>query len=298
MNPQARNPTSPPQGWPPDGGKSDEPSSFRDKLLGSHNKDPFARVDLLAENLIKVDYENGNMLLPKFHIEEKVVQELCAQWGDALIVKLMGRGIGYKALNEKLKVIWKLQGTMELVDLGFGYFLVRLSSLEDMTKVLNEGPWMVNDHYLTIRFWDPDFIPSKHEITKTGARVRFPELNMVYCNESVLLAFAASMGKPIKVDKSTLQASRGHFARVCVEIDLHKPLVGRFWLDDHWYKVEYEGLHEICMECGCYGHLANKCPSKMPNETVPANSMQGGTFLRCVPLAPLNKILQRRLLTI
>lgn len=26
-----------------------------------------------------------------------------------------------------------------------------------------------------------------------------------------------------------------------------------------WYKVEYEGLHRICTNCGCYGHYARNC---------------------------------------
>ena len=33
------------------------------------------------------------------------------------------------------------------------------------------------------------------------------------------------------------------FARVCVEIDLDKLAIGKVWLKDFWYKVEYEGLH-------------------------------------------------------
>ena len=45
------------------------------------------------------------------------------------------------------------------------------------------------------------------------------------------------------------------FARVCVEIDLDKLAIGKVWLKDLWYKVEYEGLHHICATCGCYGYL-------------------------------------------
>jgi hypothetical protein len=30
--------------------------------------------------------------------------------------------------------------------------------------------------------------------------------------------------------------------------------VGRIWIKDHWYNVEYEGLHIICGKYGCYGN--------------------------------------------
>jgi hypothetical protein len=45
-------------------------------------------------------------------------------------------------------------------------------------------------------------------------------------------------------------SKRGRFARICV---------GKIWVRDHWYKVEYEGLHIICGKCGCYDHLGKDC---------------------------------------
>lgn len=52
---------------------------------------------------------------------------------------------------------------------------------------------------------------------------------------------------------------RGKYARVCVEIDLNKPVLGRVGLCGVWYNVEYEGLHLLCSNCGCYGHLFRQC---------------------------------------
>lgn len=47
-----------------------------------------------------------------------------------------------------------------------------------------------------------------------------------------------------------------------VEINLTKPVIGKVWLRDHWYRVEYEGLHRICSTCGYYGHLTRECTQK------------------------------------
>lgn len=91
------------------------------------------------------------------------------------------------------------------------------------------------------------------------AWVRFPKLSVMYYEEDVLYAHASSIGTPIKIDVNTRLATRGRFARVCVEIDLTKPLVAKFWLDERWYSVEYEGIHTICFECGRYGHRAESC---------------------------------------
>lgn len=70
---------------------------------------------------------------------------------------------------------------------------------------------------------------------------------------------ASVIGKPIHVDQNTLHVERGHFARVCVKIDLSKPVVWKIQLYDHWYRVEYQGLHLICAKCSCYGQLSRDC---------------------------------------
>jgi len=44
--------------------------------------------------------------------------------------------------------------------------------------------------------------------------------------------------------------------RLCVQIDLSIAVVGKFNLNGSWYYVEYKGLHILCVECGCYGHVA------------------------------------------
>ena len=93
---------------------------------------------------------------------------------------------------------------------------------------------------------------------------------------------ASAIGRPIKVDTNTLKVERGKFARVCVEVDLTMPVVGKIWVNSHWYKVQYEGLHLICTSCGCYGHLGRNCTTTAatvhndsPQNHTAANS-QGG----------------------
>ncbi|MCH81939.1 hypothetical protein A2U01_0002733 [Trifolium medium] len=38
----------------------------------------------------------------------------------------------------------------------------------------------------------------------------------------------------------------GKFARVCIEIELDKPVVDKVWFREFWYHEEYEGLHLLC----------------------------------------------------
>jgi len=107
-------------------------------------------------------------LVSKIFLDDKIFNDLCQSWGKTLIVKLLGKSIGYTHMNTRLKGIWRLTRGFELRGVGLREF-------------------------------------------------------------------------------------------VCKN-DLNQPLVLRkVWIWGHWYKVEYEGLHIICGNYGCYGHHGRSC---------------------------------------
>lgn len=129
-------------------------------------------------------------------------------------------------MKDRLVRLWKLSSTFDLMDIGNVFFMVKFDVEADRLKVMDGGPWMVFDHYLTGQQWTPDFVSPVAKIDKTMVWIRFPWLNVFYYDESILLALAAAVGKLIKVDSNTLDIRRGSFAKICVEVDLTKPVVG------------------------------------------------------------------------
>ncbi|CAN1152853.1 hypothetical protein LINPERHAP2_LOCUS19015 [Linum perenne] len=81
------------------------------------------------------------------------------------------------------------------------------------------------------------------------------------------------IGKTIRMDLATAEGARARYARVCVEIDLSKPLLGKYMIGDRVFYVEYESIENICYECGFYGHKIGSCPSSKSSipEDVPSN---------------------------
>lgn len=72
---------------------------------------------------------------------------------------------------------------------------------------------------------------------------------------------------------TTLAKSRGRFARVCIEIDLEKPLVATYKMKGKYWKLQYEGLHELCFVCGKYGHTDPRCPKKTGKQVVEVDEL-------------------------
>nr|KYP37853.1 Transposon TX1 uncharacterized [Cajanus cajan] len=146
--------------------------------------------------------------------------------------------------------------------------MVKFDLEADRERVMHGGPWMLFDHYLIVRPWSPEFVASATKVDSTIVWIRFPGFGVMFYDESVLLTIASAIGKPVKVELNTLNMTRGRFARVCVEINLEEPVVGRFFLNGVWYNVEYEGLHLLCSSCGCYGHVLRNCPHAARSESM------------------------------
>ncbi|KAH1193804.1 hypothetical protein GmHk_19G054760 [Glycine max] len=196
---------------PLDGGDSVSPPSpakvsFRNKTMVNKEK-PVSRphIDLLKENLTKIEYEDDNPLKPKVVIADLLFEGLCTPWQDTLVVKLLRKKLGFNLMKERLSRICKLKVCFDLMDVGNDFYMAKFNLEEDRTK-------------------SPSFVSPEATIDKTMVWIRFPGLNLFFYDESILMALAAVVENPVRVDSNTLDVRRGCFARVCVEVDFNKPV--------------------------------------------------------------------------
>ena len=92
--------------------------------------------------------------------------------------------------------------------------------------------------------------------------------------ETFLVRAGVKLGTMLKIDQNTSIHSRGKFARICVEINLRRKLVPAILVLGREFKVEYEGLHLICFNCGQYGHRMEIC---METVVAPAKTAEVAT---------------------
>lgn len=147
-------------------------------------------------------------------------------------MKLLGKLIGYPIMKDRIKKLWKLNRGFDILDVDNRYFKVQFEQLGDTEKVVSGGPWTLFDHYLAITRWTPEFVSPDAKIERTLVWVRFPGLNLVDYDEIFLMAIASTGGTPIKVDTNTINVERRRFARVCVDVDFTKPMVGKVKINE------------------------------------------------------------------
>ncbi|XP_019178357.1 PREDICTED: uncharacterized protein LOC109173571 [Ipomoea nil] len=156
--------------------------------------------------------------------------------------------------------MWKPKGSLDLIALDNDYFLVRIGSIEDMKFAMYEGPWMVLDHYLIVKPWEPDFDPMNDTTEKLLVWVRIPCIPVEYYDLIFLKKLGNRIRRTVRDDQATSLVSRGKFTRICIEIDMRKPLISKFTYKEKVRQVAYEGIHLVCFSCGLYGHAKDACP--------------------------------------
>ncbi|KAI9084290.1 hypothetical protein K1719_033797 [Acacia pycnantha] len=167
----------------------------------------------------------------------------------------MGRQPSYGFMVKKLKQIWERKGNIDIFDLENDFYLINFQHMDDYMEALTGGPWVITDAYLSVARWKPDFSPKNERIESVVAWVRFPDLPVPLFDKKFLLNLGNSIGKAIRLDVHTAQRARGKFARMCVELDLTKPLVPEFEVNGQILSVAYESMNLLCNKCGWYGHF-------------------------------------------
>ncbi|RYR76834.1 hypothetical protein Ahy_A01g001365 [Arachis hypogaea] len=256
-----------------------EYSDREEEVLGSEEWK--ARRELPKRKIVWDEEGCPNLILNRAE-----QHRLNKMWEHTLIIKLLGRRIGYGVLKKRLESMWIKEGMLTLIDVGNEFFLVRFTELEDYNWALKGGPWLIFDHYLAVQRWRPDFNPSVEQLTKIAAWVRIPDLPIEYYDKYVMRTIGNVIGKTLKIDYNTAGQARGKFARICVELDLAKPLRPKFKIKGRPVHVEYEGLHTICFHCGCIGHNKEQCQyaikrqNELQNSSEKAEQSKGETMAK------------------
>ncbi|XP_061363787.1 uncharacterized protein LOC133307312 [Gastrolobium bilobum] len=149
--------------------------------------------------------EDGSV---RFRCTKEAKQRLRSPWKNAIIVKLLGKKVGVMYMKTKLESLWSKLGSIVVADLGNDFFSVKFSSVEDLNLALTGGPWVLMGHYLAIRRWEPFFNPYKANIHTVAAWIRLPGIPLEYCVLSVLKMIGSSIGKVLKIDKTTSSGDR------------------------------------------------------------------------------------------
>ncbi|KAJ1427557.1 Reverse transcriptase zinc-binding domain [Sesbania bispinosa] len=209
--------------------------SYKDMVMAleTYEENPAEFVRIVSEELYPdwnlseqepQDYREFNPN-PEIKISLEEYNSWCQSWKTTLIVKLLGKKMGFRFMSKRIQQLWANKGHVSVVDIDADYLSIRFADPDDYKHALYEGPWLIADHYLLVQRWRPKFKPSQDTMRKIAVWARIPQLPMELYNKHFLWRAGQQLDTMLKVDDLTSIHSRGRFARICVEIDLRRQLV-------------------------------------------------------------------------
>ncbi|XP_040998212.1 uncharacterized protein LOC121244266 [Juglans microcarpa x Juglans regia] len=149
-------------------------------------------------------------------------------------------------------------------DLSSTLMFVEFDDRRDKEKVIQEGPWSFDKHLVLLKDVDGRKQVKQIQLTSASFWVRLHDLPLMARNEYVGRLLGEKIGVFEKVDVDEGAIAWGEFQRVCVNLQISKPLLrgSMFSIgggEPVWVRFSYERLPNFCYLCGCLGHGEKEC---------------------------------------
>nr|GEX53046.1 hypothetical protein [Tanacetum cinerariifolium] len=245
---------------PNDGGVWNNNRSYEDLAL---------KIEYVPSSVSKL--ENGNRRI-SFSTEEVF------KGGQACSLQLYGYFVGtsmdYRVVRGNLMKMWRVYDIEEITKTNAGMFYFKFKSKEGMKKVLESGPWMIQNVPLVLNIWEPGIWLAKTKPTSISIWVCVYNIPLELCNGNGIGKIMSGVGKPLLMDKMTMErylkkAGKMDFARVLVEVsveddlpnvlEIEYPPLGNRPSRIGMLEVKYQWRPPLCTHCKTFGHSTLSC---------------------------------------
>jgi hypothetical protein len=176
-----------------------------------------------------------------------------------LIGKLIAdRFVAKEVLRAPLLRAWKPTGSVSFRDLGDNIFLADFEHEWDKSRILEGRSWLFDGNLVSLSEYDGLTPPSQMEFDKASFWMRMYILPLACMGKEIGIKIGSSVGLVEEIDIFDDEVGWGEYLRICVLLDLQKPLArGRklhFQNKSTWVAFKYEKLPEFCFTCGVIKH--------------------------------------------
>ncbi|KAH1064539.1 hypothetical protein J1N35_029526 [Gossypium stocksii] len=134
----------------------------------------FAGRDSVCEG--ELDLLKGDVQTSIVNFSECVKEILFKEMELTIVIKLLGRSIGYNTMHSCISSMWKPSFSFHLIDVENGYYLACFLNKADYDRVLSQGHWILFGQYLTVQPWTKEFNPMQLYPNVVLAWIRLPGL--------------------------------------------------------------------------------------------------------------------------
>lgn len=183
------------------------------------------------ENGCKLEYTplNGNRVV----LSEEECERSAKRWQAALVRYVVGKKLGFIAMQKLTQVTWKEIGAPTVHVLWDRVFLFYFGLPKIAEKALARS-WFFFQDLLILQPWKPELDITQLRTDKVAVWAQYSDLQMHYWSSENLGKIASFVGRPIVTDQLTTNCLSLGFARVLVEVKLNAELPGKVPVETKW----------------------------------------------------------------
>ncbi|XP_057867264.1 uncharacterized protein LOC131074629 [Cryptomeria japonica] len=132
--------------------------------------------------------------------------------------KILGPRPNIDIVRELSKHKWALKGQVEITAMSKMALSLTFSCKEDMSRVLCDGPWLIDKSMLALQKWSPKMDLNESFFVQAPVWVRLLGLPLEFWVEDVFKGIAISFGELLSMDPIAMARRRLTFAMIYVGV--------------------------------------------------------------------------------
>ncbi|KAK2993253.1 hypothetical protein RJ640_015732 [Escallonia rubra] len=146
---------------------------------------------------------------PAIDLTTTIKARIRQPWKKTLIIKTIGAFFSATAIAPRLNGIWRPTGKLEVIHMANGFHIIKFHQENDYHKALEQGPWFIGTHFLSVHRWSHNFDPHTQKIATLAVWVRLNGLHMEYFDREILTLIGKKIGVPLRIDAITTSITKG-----------------------------------------------------------------------------------------
>ncbi|CAN1269630.1 hypothetical protein LINPERPRIM_LOCUS13653 [Linum perenne] len=168
-------------------------------------------------------------------------------------------------IQNSLNQLWHYDGSIQVIEVGFGLLQVVFPSVDAVNWVLERRPWSISMAVMNMVPFSPPSVEVFNELQFMAIWIKLSRVPAHCITTRFGREFLPFFGEVLDV---SLFGSRGRdaiFIKGLVKMDLLASFLGRRRACGpdcvpFWVRLHYENISSFCFRCGLLGHSSSRCP--------------------------------------
>ncbi|KAF7820590.1 cysteine desulfurase mitochondrial-like [Senna tora] len=168
------------------------------------------------------------------------------------------------ALENAFRNIWNQPEGLRVEEVDSNMFLFHFMNEKDMTRVIENGPWIFRNRWLTLARWRRGLVGTEEMFARVKVWVQLWGVPLQCRTEKIAKKLCMQLGEVHEVGLYEEQVTGCFYIRGLVSINVQNALrkgvnLGNVQDGVYWVDFRYERIPRCCYACGVFGHDESDC---------------------------------------